>query len=223
MAKRIEFFYDIISPYTWYAFEVMMRYRKHWSATIELKPFFLGAIMKGSGNKPPGFVPNKAMYMMEDLPRLSRYFNVPLNMLSDPGKSMFEKGSLIPCRFLTATDMLYPDCLENVTRAIWMELWNKDEDITSLPVLERAGKVGGLDDEQLKNVLGHMTEQVTKDRLKAYSDLALEYGAFGSPTIVAHTGGKPMMFFGSDRFPVLANEIGEKWLGPDPDNLKSGL
>lgn len=221
--KRIELFYDVISPYTWYAFEVLMRYKTHWNVSVELKPFLLGAIMKGSGNTPPAFVPNKGKYLMKDLPRLSRYFNVPLKMLSDPGKSMFERGSLVPNRFLTATDLLYPDHLEGVTRAIWMELWNKDEDITSAPVLERAGKAGGLSDEQLKKILGHMTEQVTKDRLKAYSNLALEYGAFGSPTIVAHAGGKPMMFFGSDRFPVLANEIGEKWLGPDPDNQKSLL
>ena len=45
----------------------------------------------------------------------------------------------------------------------------------------------------------------------------LFFQAFGSPTMIAHTGGEPMLFFGSDRFPVLAMEIGEKWLGPDPD------
>lgn len=43
------------------------------------------------------------------------------------------------------------------------------------------------------------------------------FQAFGLPAIVAHTGGEPMLFFGSDRFPVLAQEIGEKWLGPEPD------
>ena len=43
-------------------------------------------------------------------------------------------------------------------------------------MLERAGKVGGLTDDQLQKVQKHMAEQVTKDRLKEYSDQAFEYG-----------------------------------------------
>ena len=37
---------------------------------VENKPTFLGGIMHGSGNKPPGVVPDKMMYMMHDLQRI---------------------------------------------------------------------------------------------------------------------------------------------------------
>lgn len=220
--KRIEFFYDIISPYSWLAFEVLMRYKKHWDIKVELKPFFLGGVNKATGNQSPLFIPNKAVYSLHDLQRNAKYFNVPLKVVSDPF-TLISRGSLIPGRFLTAVDLLFPEKLEGVTRALWMELWNKDEDFTSPVVMARAGQVGGLKQEQLEQVQKHMTEQVTKDRLKAYTDQALEYLAFGAPTIIAHTGEEPMLFFGSDRFPVLANEIGEKWLGPDPDALQPKL
>ena len=34
------------------------------------------------------------------------------------------------------------------------------------------------------------------------------FQAFGSPTIIAHVGERPVMLFGSDRFPVLAQVLG---------------
>ena len=33
--------------------------------------------------------------------------------------------------------------------------------------------------------------------------------AFGAPTIVAHINGEPQMFFGSDRFLVMAHMFGK--------------
>lgn len=48
-----------------------------------------------SGNKPPGLVPNKFMYMTKDLERLSEYFNVPLRPPADPFEAMFNKGKQI--------------------------------------------------------------------------------------------------------------------------------
>lgn len=45
-----------------------------------------------TGNKPPGVVPNKFKYMNKDLTRLRGYFDVPLNLPSDPFEVMFQKG-----------------------------------------------------------------------------------------------------------------------------------
>lgn len=45
-----------------------------------------------TGNKPPGQVPNKFLYMTKDLDRLAGYFGVPLQAPSDPFEAMFEKG-----------------------------------------------------------------------------------------------------------------------------------
>lgn len=45
-----------------------------------------------TGNKPPGLVPNKFMYMTKDLHRLAEYFGVPLHPPSDPFEAMFQKG-----------------------------------------------------------------------------------------------------------------------------------
>ncbi|XP_069162959.1 glutathione S-transferase kappa 1 isoform X2 [Procambarus clarkii] len=216
-SKKIDFFYDVISPYAWFAFEVLMRYKKHWNVEIQLKPVLLAAIGKAAGNTAPMLVPNKGRYIAKDLLRCGTYFNIPVKLVRDAHELMLVKGSLVPNRFLTAIDLLYPDYLEAASRALWMEVWNKDEDITTQETLERAGEVAGLTKDQLAHIQEHMTQEVTKNRLETYTEEAVQYGAFGLPAIVAHTGGEPMLFFGSDRFPVLAQEIGEKWIGPEPD------
>lgn len=48
-----------------------------------------------SGNKPPGLVPNKFVYMTKDLKRSVEYFNVPLQPPADPFEAMFKKGTCI--------------------------------------------------------------------------------------------------------------------------------
>jgi len=48
---------------------------------LKLRPFFLGGIMKESGNKPPMMVPNKGVYMNKDLARIASYYGVPLKFI----------------------------------------------------------------------------------------------------------------------------------------------
>ncbi|KAK5980276.1 Glutathione S-transferase kappa, partial [Trichostrongylus colubriformis] len=76
---RIDLYYDVISPYSWIAFEALLRYQHVWPITIHLKPFSLGGIMKGSANKPPGLVKNKALYMLKDLQRNNEFWNMNLS------------------------------------------------------------------------------------------------------------------------------------------------
>lgn len=59
------------------------------SCTSELFFFII------TGNKPPGVVPNKFMYMTKDLKRAAEYFDVPLQAPSDPFEVMFKKGKWI--------------------------------------------------------------------------------------------------------------------------------
>jgi glutathione S-transferase kappa 1 len=214
--KSVEFFYDVVSPYSWFAFEVMTRYQTKWNIALKLRPFFLGGIMQGSGNKPPAMVAAKAKYMDGDVARLGRYFDVPIHQPKDPVALMFTKGTLITQRFLTAVDMTHPQLLEKVSRELWMRAWNRDEDITEPASLAEAGKRAGLSDKDTRDLLSRMKEDAVKERLKRTTQEALDLGAFGAPIIVTEVNGKKEWIFGSDRFPILADLIGEKWEGPLP-------
>ncbi|XP_030639676.1 glutathione S-transferase kappa 1 [Chanos chanos] len=217
--KLVELFYDVVSPYSWLAFEVLCRYRNVWNIDLKLRPAFLGGIMQGSGNKPPAMVPNKGMYMTTDLTRLAQYFSVPLVQPADPFEAMFKKGSLAAMRFVMAVAEKEKDGdvkVEKVSRELWRRIWSVDQDITQPASLSEAGLKAGLSSSEIEELLAMAKSQPIKDKLKSVTQEALDRGAFGFPMTVCHVNGKAEMFFGSDRFELMAHCIGEKWVGPQP-------
>jgi 2-hydroxychromene-2-carboxylate isomerase len=60
--RKLVIVYDVVSPYSLLGFLTATRYRKELAdhgISLVLKPFFLGGIMKGAGNRPPLTVPAK--------------------------------------------------------------------------------------------------------------------------------------------------------------------
>nr|XP_057909533.1 glutathione S-transferase kappa 1-like [Doryrhamphus excisus] len=217
--KVVELFYDVVSPYSWLAFEVMCRYRTVWNIDLKLRPAFLGGIMHGAGNKPPGLVPNKFAYMNEDLKRLAKYFNVPVQAPADPFEAMFDKGSLTAMRFVQAVQEKETggdQQVEKVSRELWKRIWSEDKDITQPESLAEAAQKAGLSSSHIEELLKLCTTKEIKDKLKSSTEAAMDYRAFGFPMVVCHINGKAEMFFGSDRFELMAHCLGEKWLGPQP-------
>ncbi|XP_051576712.1 glutathione S-transferase kappa 1-like [Myxocyprinus asiaticus] len=217
--KVVELFYDVVSPYSWLGFEVLCRYRSVWNIDLKLKPAYLGGVMHASGNRPPGLVHNKFLYMTKDLRRLSEYFGVPLSPPANVVEAMFEKGSLTAMRFVTAVaeketngDMM----VEKVSRELWKRIWRTDQDITKDASLTEAGLKAGLLPTEVEALLHLAKSQPIKDKLKSVTQEAIDYNAFGFPLTVCHVNGKAEPFFGSDRFELMAHCIGEKWVGPQP-------
>ena len=69
MTKALEFYFDYISPYSHIANAAVKQLKERTGAAVEIRPMFLGAVMQGSGNRPPGMVPAKNTYMLADLQR----------------------------------------------------------------------------------------------------------------------------------------------------------
>jgi len=215
MAKRVELFYDIVSPYSWLGFEVLCRYQTVWNMNLQLRPVFLGGIMQGAGNKPPGVVPAKAAYMTQDLERLAQHYKLPYRQPGNMLDVIFNKGSLPTMRFLTALESAAPAKLEAVTRALWHRIYSRDEDIVARESLREAGVAAGLSTAEIDAALVSLSTPEVKQKLKDSTDEALFLGAFGAPTIIVHKddGGKELVF-GADRFHVLADLLGETYQGP---------
>ncbi|XP_069853039.1 glutathione S-transferase kappa 1 [Dipodomys merriami] len=214
--RTLEFFYDVMSPYSWLGFEVLCRYQKLWNIKLKLQPTLLGGVMRSSGNQAPGLLPAKARYMKGDLNLLKRHFQVPLNFPNDFFSEVVPKGTLAAMRFLTAVNMEQPQMLEKVSRELWMRIWSRNEDIAAPQSILEAAEKAGLSAEQAQNFLKKASTAEVKNKLKETTEAACKYGAFGLPTTVVHLDGKTHMLFGSDRMEVLAYLLGEKWMGPVP-------
>lgn len=214
----VELFYDVVSPYAWIAFEVLLRYRPIWtSMDLKLKPVFLGGLIHESGNRSPVFVPNKGNYNFNnDLPRLAKYYDVPIKVPKNPSIVMFEKTSLTAMRFLTAMNQDHPDYTEQLSRELWFRAWSRDQDIYTREDFFEAARDINIEQIIYENAFGQIKDDIIKSKLRAVTTEALNHGAFGVPTIVTHVNNNPEITFGSDRFPILAMIMGEEWKGPNP-------
>jgi glutathione S-transferase kappa 1 len=177
--------------------------------------------MNASHNTPPAGVPAKAAYMTQDVARLAKHFNVPLKSPKDFG-SRIAAGTLGAMRVITAVSLAKPDKVEAVSRAFWMRIWSRDQDIATeesfRAVLSEVGIKITADQDK---ILAATKSQAVKDELKRNTEAAVKAGAFGAPTMLVHMNGKQEMFWGSDRLELIAFLNKWQWLGPDPQQKNS--
>ncbi|XP_009997120.1 PREDICTED: glutathione S-transferase kappa 1 [Chaetura pelagica] len=195
---------------------VLCRYRHIWNIDLRFRPAFLGGIMHETGNKPPAMLPKRGEYMLKDMKRMAKYYQVPLKVSGDDFKRILGTSTLGAMRFLTAIDMTQPQYLETVSREFWARFWSQHEDISETDSIVAVAGQAGLSSEVTQQLLEMISSPAVKNRLKETTTEAIKYGAFGMPAVVAHYNGEPHLFFGSDRVELLGSMIGEKWLGPVP-------
>lgn len=210
--NTVRFFFDVVSPWSWMGFETITRYHHQYPGAFDLRlePFFLGGVMKASGNQPPALLPAKAQYMFKDLPRSADYFGVSVNT-----PSVFPANTLTMQRVLTALSSDQHD-IEPVVRQAWKAYWHDDRDISQPEVLLEVLAESGVKDGPAW--LRKAAEQPTKDRLMEATTYAVKSGAFGAPWFIVTPSGSDQehVFFGSDRFHLLFPLIGLPWTGPHP-------
>uniref|UniRef100_A0A8C3JH52 Glutathione S-transferase kappa n=1 Tax=Calidris pygmaea TaxID=425635 RepID=A0A8C3JH52_9CHAR len=200
----VELFYDVVSPYSWLGFEVLCRYQHIWNIDLRLRPAFLGGVMQATGNKPPALLPKRGEYMLKDMKRMAKYYQVPINISALDLQHILGSSTLGAMRFITAVDMTQPQYVEPLSREFWIRF------------LSQVAKKAGLSSELTQKLLEMISTPAVKNRLRETTEEAMKYGAFGMPAVVAHYNGEPHLFFGSDRIELLGSIIGEKWLGPVP-------
>ena len=193
MARRIEFFYDYVSPFSYLANSQLAALAERTGADVEFRPFFLGGVMKATGNSPPLSVPAKGKYMLSDIQRWASEYDVPIKF-----NPSFPINTIQVMRAAVAAQELgvFAVFHEAVFRAMWVDEVDLGDPAFLRGVLEKAG----LDAEA---ILARAAEQEVKDRLRANTDEAVERGAFGAPTWFVGEE----MFFGNDRVPFVEKAL----------------
>ena len=189
--KTVEFFYDLVSPYSYLAYSELGRIRDEQDAELVLRPMLLGAVHKEAGVKAPIEIEAKSRYQRRDIHRWAEHYGLPLDFpdpfpfrtLKTMRAAMFcgERGSL-----------------EAFTREGFSLYWEEggapkglseaDEDG---PVSEIARRIG----EDPEEVLEGAAAPEAKQALVAATTEALERGVFGAPAFFVGEE----MFWGNDR------------------------
>lgn len=176
MSKRVEFFFDVVSPYSYVA--AVQVARSPLLKDAEWRPFLLGGVMKASGNQPPMTVAAKAQYMVHDLSRLFAYYGMRFQF-----PAVFPANSLTAMRALAAAPA---DALQPLALTLFDAYWGQGLNIADAEVL------AGLLPPEL---LAAAADDAVKEKLKANTEDAVRRGAFGAPSLFVDDA----LYFGEDR------------------------
>lgn len=189
--KRVEFYYDLVSPYSYLAYGRIVRICEENRAELELRPMLLGAVHKAVGLQDPIMIKPKASYQARDIRRWAEYYGLslqfpepfPFRTLKTMRAAMFlrERGEL-----------------EAFTREAFALYWEesgapegREEADEDGPISSVARRVGADPEEVLEGA----ASQETKQALKAATSEAVERSIFGAPAFFVDGE----MFWGNDR------------------------
>lgn len=194
MARRLDFYFDCSSPWTYLAFHAIQPLAAEMAAEIVWKPILVGGVFNAvnqtvydSRAKPN---PRKQAYMLQDLAAWAKLYGLdivfppkvfPVNSVKCMRGAFvaLDEGKLVP--YATAAFEAY---------------WGNDLDIAQEAVLADIATRAGL--ERQRFFSGIETDSC-KARLRANTDELIARGGFGSPTIFVGD----QMFFGNDRMPLI--------------------
>ena len=198
MPKRIEFFYDVSSPWTYLAFVNVQALAREEGAEIVWRPFLVGGVfntvnptMYRMRENP---VPARDAWVKQDLQAWARLAGLKITF---PPKVF----PVNPVKALRGLLWAKEQGKEVALATAFFELyWSEDKDISQDDVVAEAAMRAGLDPARLAQAI---TEPGVKEQLKANTDELIARGGFGSPTMFVGDE----MFFGNDRLPLVREAL----------------
>jgi 2-hydroxychromene-2-carboxylate isomerase len=196
---ELECFIDCSSPWTYFAFESLLRMQDEIGVTIQWRPFLVGGVFNAVNqsvyNSRDAPVPAKSAYAKKDQQDWARHLGLPIHYRP----SVFPVNSV---KAMRACIVLEPEGkLVPFARATFKAYWTDDQDISQIPVLTAICNELAIDAGKL---LAAIEQQPVKDTLRTNTQEAIDRGAFGSPTIFV---GGDDMYFGNDRMPLIKDAV----------------
>lgn len=187
MAKFFEFFFDYTSPTAWLAVPVALGVEERSGAEMRFRPMFLGGVMQGTGNRPPGAVPAKAKYLNRDLQRCAKHIGIEVHM--NPAFPINTLGVL-----RATTGMTDKAEQRRFILTLFEAAWGQPNpvDLGDMAEVAKLCAANGFDPAAIAALA---TDPVNKEALKATTDEAISRGVFGAPSFFVEDD----LFFGHDR------------------------
>ncbi|CAH0135493.1 2-hydroxychromene-2-carboxylate isomerase [Pseudomonas carnis] len=187
MSKTLEFFFDLGSPATYLAYTQLPALCAKTGAQVVYQPMLLGGVFKATGNASPIMVPAKGRYMLDDLARYAKRYNVPLRF-----NPHFPINTLVLMRAVTGIQIHQPERFLDFIDCLFRALWVEGRHLGDPEVVANVLTEQGFDPEQ---VLALSNDATVKDALKEKTERAIKRGVFGAPSFFVGN----QLFFGQDR------------------------
>jgi len=203
MAKKLEFFYDCSSPWTYLAFSKIEEVAARHSAELVWRPILVGGVFNTVNqsvyDQRANPVKIKARYYKKDLQDWAHLYKLKI---TDPGAlAVFPVNSVKAMR--GAFVALEHGEIAQYSRRVFETYWGANRDISKDEVLRDIVRETGLDEAEYFSKIA-LPEY--KEKLKANTDELIERGGYGSPTMFADGD----MYFGNDRLPLVEHALVHK-------------
>lgn len=194
--ERIEFFYDLSSPWTCLAFNNLFGVMERTGYCARLRPILVGGVFNAV---------NPAVYKareQSDNRRMAHSWKVLKDWAALAGVEMnfpsqwHPAKSVAAMRFCCALADDMP-ALTDFTRAAFQSYFGTQENLDDPEVLVAVANTAGLDGSAL---LAKSQSDAVKALLRANTEELIARGGYGSPTIFVD---RTDMYFGNDQLPLV--------------------
>jgi 2-hydroxychromene-2-carboxylate isomerase len=197
--KRIEYWFDFVSPYAYLTTQVIEQIAKKYGREVDWKPMLLGVVFKHTNTLPLTMrQPVMADYHKYDMERSARFAGVPF-VLPEPFPINTQNTARVCLWMKEKAPSQVGEFVCKVTRIYFTE----PAALNDIAWLGQQVSAMGLDGDAAKAACEDI---YYKDQLKAACEEAVSKGIFGAPWLIVD--GEE--FWGNDRLPQL-----EKWLAND--------
>ena len=189
MTKKIDFYFDFISPYTYLAHKKIQSLPKN--IKINYKPILLGGLHKLEGITAPAFIKLKQKHMISDSQLIAKK-----NKFDFTWNAKFPLSSLILMRgYLIINSEIKNKYIDIMFNAYWKDNLDISNNKILIDLLEKC-------EININKFFETINEKKIKDELKEITKKAHDNKIFGAPTFVIN--GK--LFWGQDRLDYAVDE-----------------
>ena len=190
--KKIDFYFDISSPYSYLAHTQLRKFEKETGEKINYMPIFLGGLHRLADIHAPGLNPHKGKYLIKDLKLFADKYkvNYQLNRYFPIKSIHIMRGSLV-----AEQNNYFHNYIDKFFIAAWVDSLNLNDE----KIFEKFLKNMNIN---YTDFFQKLSDSKVKDDLKNRTEIAFKKGIFGAPTFVVN--GK--MFWGQDRLEFVFKE-----------------
>ena len=191
MTKKIDFYFDFISPYSYLAYKKIKSSKQIKNINFNYQPVLVGGLHNLQGITAPAFIKPKLKHMVSDC-----------DLIAKRDKSNFIWNSKFPINSLNIMrGYLF---IDNETKDSYLNLmfdayWKDNLDISNEEILKsilNKCKINPID------FFDGIKDPKIKDELKAITQAAHDKEIFGAPTFVVNN----KIFWGQDRLEFALDE-----------------
>ena len=194
MSNYVDFYFDIISPYSYIAHKKIQKIKENQKIIFNYKPILLGGLHNLAGIDAPAFNKYKIKNMQSDCELVSKK-----NAISFKWNLKFPINSLSIMRgYLAINDDQKEDYLNIFFNAYW-------KDNLDLSIEKEFSKLLNVLNVEKSIFFEKIKQQSIKDDLKKFTSDAFEKEVFGAPTFIVNN----KIFWGQDRLEYALEELSE--------------